>query len=356
MWKMFEDSTDIMEENSVKSQSMELVDSSSAIEGYEDDDGIFHFTKFIFRAACILGEDVTPAMMNSTVEVQFTMNDFVKEMQEELFSKMTSFQQIQNTQNTQQGGVEIMGKQNTEPVNTNSKTNFSQTVMEMFSDICNIVRDYEEIETYWHDRIPRYCLCDIQDNEAIVMDRKNNYNYYGVPFTVEGDKPVLDFAQATRKKIQYADYVEGEPEAPEGAFNFADEIKDFEAVCQQKVADMESSKDAIIAEKDVEFTTKSEEYIELKDKFDEIEPKYKKTAIINQYSTALGTNEDFKKIVSDHKDMSVDDVESKCAVIYSRQILFSKVDDKTKSSAINIPIDEGESNIVNTKYGAISKR
>jgi hypothetical protein len=54
--------------------------------------------------------------------------------------------------------------------------------------------------------------------------------------------------------------------------------------------------------------------------------------------------------------MSVDDVESKCAVIYSRQILFSKVDDKTKSSAINIPIDEGESNIVNTKYGAISKR
>ena len=64
IWNVLEDGADIFHRDLVKSQSMELYEES--IDGYEDEDGIFHFTDFSFRAACVLGDDVTPAMTGST--------------------------------------------------------------------------------------------------------------------------------------------------------------------------------------------------------------------------------------------------------------------------------------------------
>lgn len=369
MWKMFEDSTEIMEENSVKSQSMELLNTPDAIEGYEDDNGDFHFTKFTFRAACILGEDVDPAMMNSTVEVQFTLgdmvNDIVSELNNEMFSKITSYQKIQNTQ---QGGVGTMAKD--EPM----KTDFSQTVMEMFSDIANIVADQETIENYWHDKVSRYSLYDIQGEEAIVMDRKEHWNYYGIPFTMDGDKPVLDFTKAVRKKIEFTDYVEGETVIPEGAFNFADEIEGFEKVCMEKVAEAEAAKDTVITEMTEIISTKETEYSTVKAELDEIMPKYeayekaeqerieqeteaKKTAILDQYSTVLADNDEYKVLVDDHTNISAEDLEGKCAIMYSRQTLFTKSEGATQTSAVTLPNDDGDDDgVVATKYGKIRKR
>ena len=96
IWNMFEDSSEIVNRDLIKNQSMELWDDGVSIEGYEDEDGLFHFTKFSFRAACILGDDYEPAMINSTVEVQFTMSDFVKNIQSELNDKFMAFTKMVN--------------------------------------------------------------------------------------------------------------------------------------------------------------------------------------------------------------------------------------------------------------------
>ena len=72
LWTKFQDSTDIMMEDIEKPHSMELYPDN--IDGYEDDDGNFVFTEFSFDGCCILGDKVEPAMINSTVEVQFAMN------------------------------------------------------------------------------------------------------------------------------------------------------------------------------------------------------------------------------------------------------------------------------------------
>ena len=229
MWNMFEDSSEIMNRDLIKSNSMELHNSLSAVEGYDDEeDGLFHFTKFEWRATCILGDDVSPAMMNSTIEVQYSVNDFCKCFERELFSRIETYKQ---NINTQQGGVGVMPNENQKTNNVNEPvgepaTDFSQTIFGLIDDVSNIVSAQDTVKGYWGDDIPRFCFCDIQDNLVIVMDRADGYNYYSVPYTVEGDKPVLDFEAKKRVKLQYVDYVDGE--APiEGAFNFADEQKKF---------------------------------------------------------------------------------------------------------------------------------
>ena len=51
LWEKFSDATSILKRDGEKSESMEL--EVSSVDGYEDDDGIFHFTKFRFDGACL---------------------------------------------------------------------------------------------------------------------------------------------------------------------------------------------------------------------------------------------------------------------------------------------------------------
>ena len=222
IWNMFEDSSEIINRDLIKNQSMELW--NDGIEGYEDENGIYHFTKFSFRAACILGDDYEPAMINSTVEVQFTMSDFVKNIQSELNDKFIAFTKMVN-EKTNQGGIETM-----------SNTDFSQTLLAQFEDISAMVRQHETFVDRWGYECSRYYAVDIQENEVIVVDRKYGYNYFGFAFTMNGDKAEIDFASGKRKKLCYEDYVEG-TNAPEGSFDFGEHISEIEETAFAKVED-----------------------------------------------------------------------------------------------------------------------
>ena len=209
LWAKLEDSVDIMMRDIEKAQSMELCPDN--IEGYEDiSTGLFHFTKFSFDGCTILGQGIDPAMQDANItinEVQFTMSDFVKNIQSELNDKFTTFTKMVN-EKTNQGGIEAM-----------SKTDFTQTVLQQFEDISTMVREHETIRDRWGDSVPRYYAVDVQENEVIVVDRESGYNYFGFAFTINGDKPEIDFASGKRKKLRYEDYVEGTT-LPEGGFDF----------------------------------------------------------------------------------------------------------------------------------------
>ena len=197
IWNMFEDSSEIVNRDLIKNQSMELWDDGVSIEGYEDENGLFHFTKFSFRAACILGDDYEPAMINSTVEVQFTMSDFVKNIQSELNDKLIAFTKMVN-EKTNQGGIDTM-----------SNTDFTQTLLAQFEDISAMVRQHETFVDRWGYECSRYYAVDIQENEVIVVDANNSYNYFGLSFTMNGDKAEIDFDSAQRNKLRYEDYDDG---------------------------------------------------------------------------------------------------------------------------------------------------
>ena len=370
IWNVLEDGAEIFHRDLVKSQSMELYEKS--IDGYEDDDGIFHFTEFSFRAACVLGDDVTPAMTGSTVEVQFTLSDFVKDIQSELNDKYTTFTKLTEVVNEKtNGGVEIM-----------DNTDFTQTLLSQFEDISAQVRQHETFTDRWGYECARYYAVDIQENEVIVVDAKNNYNYFGLSFTMNGDKAEIDFETAKRKKLRYEDYVEGS--SVEGAFDFGKHIEEIEnnAFAKIEEANMKVSE----AEgKVAEFETKVSEFEAAKNEieekfnhvnaeFEDMKPKYEefvkaeqarieaevdaqKDAEFAKYEVALSDDANFAALKEKKSEMTVKEVESELAIMYARKALatnFSKSDSGVMTAGLidNNNFDDG---YIDTKYGRIRK-
>lgn len=82
IWNKWDDIQEIMNRDIKKQQSMELHEN---YEGVFDEDGLFHFTKFQFFGACILGKDVQPAMRSASIELQeFSYKNFAKEIKSKL--------------------------------------------------------------------------------------------------------------------------------------------------------------------------------------------------------------------------------------------------------------------------------
>lgn len=384
LWCKFQDAVDIILKDIEKPQSMELYPDS--IDGYDDEDGNFVFTKFSFEGSCILGSQVEPAMENSTITVNFTVNDFVKSVQNEIIDKYSAFTKIVNenklVDNTgdiaftnlenmvnenNNGGIENMSK---------TETDFTQTILQQFEDISAIVRQHEMITDRWGDEYPRYYTVDIQENEVIVVDRMNGYNYFGLSFTMNGDKAEIDFESAKRKKICYEDYVEGVV-APEGAFDFGSHISEIEETAFTKLEEV-NDKVKEAEEKATEFEAAKNEieenYNQVVAEFEEMKPKYEefvqaeqaridaeieaqKDAEFAKYETVLVDCAEFEELKAKKSEMTVKEIEGECAIIYARKSLeqnnFSRTNaNNAMVAGIIVESDEKEG-YVNTKYGYI---
>ena len=359
LWEKFEDATSIVQRDGEKAQSMEL--EISSIEGYEDEaDGLFHFTSFRFDGCCILGEGVQPAMTGANVSiknVQFTMNEFVKNLQSELSNKYKMFTETVSNQN-EQGGMEM------------PNTDFSQTLMEQFADISAMVSNYDTVANRWGETCPRYESVDIQDGEVIVVDRKDNYRHYGFPFTVNGDKPVIDFNSGVRKKIQYVNYEEGAVSTPNGAFDFGSYIEQLEKAAYEKI--MEANKN--LAEMETAKETAETNYSSIKNDYDEIKPKYdeyvkaevereqaeietQKNEMFSQFEKSLGEHPDFVSLKENKADFSVDEIEAKCSILFTRLNRSNFAKTTNKEMTVGIPdnsFSPDDTSVVSARYGNIS--
>lgn len=371
IWNVLEDGAEIFHRDLVKSQSMELYEKS--IDGYEDDEGVFHFTEFSFRAACVLGDDVTPAMTGSTVEVQFALSDFVKNIQSELNDKYTTFTKLTEVVNEKtNGGVEIM-----------ENTDFVQTLLSQFEDISAQVRQHETFTDRWGYECSRYYAVDVQENEVIVVDAKNNYNYFGLSFTMNGDKAEIDFESAKRKKLRYEDYEDGS--APEGAFDFGKHITEIEDTAFAKVEEANakvteaegkiSEYETKVSESETAKNEIEEKYNQMSAEFEEMKPKYEdyvkaeqarmeaeleaqKDAEFAKYEEFFKDDVNFAELKEKKADKSIKEIESDLAIMYARKSLanpnFSKANDGAMVAGI---IDNGEkdNSAYYERYGYVHK-
>lgn len=362
IWTKFEDAADIMTNDLEKSHSMEI--SEDNIEGYEDEDGLFHFTKFSFDGCCILGDDIEPAMINSNIKVNFSMEDFINEVHEEIKKQYSLFSKFQlNTDNNLQGGGKTMSK------NKDMNTDFSQTVLSQFDDIANIIKDKETIEDNWGWKYSRFRLVDIQDDKAIVTDAKDNYNFYALNFTVEGDSPVVDFESAVRQKVTYTDYEEGE--TPKDTMTvFADSMNDIKKDCAEKVANAETEYAKVKGEFDdvsakyeqikTDYSTVKHDYELLAEKENErikAETENQKNEMFTKFEALIGEDEEFKKVKDNRDAMTVQDIENSCSVIYTRKSLktaFSKQTAPNMSLDIAPDVDDDiEEDAATERYGSL---
>lgn len=82
LWNKFEKYIKTIEKaNGRKSQSMEIIN----VVGYVDDRDILHIENGEFSALCILGDDVQPAMVGSTLEMFTTNKSFKDEIKEMIY-------------------------------------------------------------------------------------------------------------------------------------------------------------------------------------------------------------------------------------------------------------------------------
>ncbi len=373
LWSKLEDSIDIMMRDVEKAQSMEL--SPDNIEGYEDPKtGLFHFTKFSFDGCTILGQGIDPAMQDANItinEVQFTMSDFVKNIQSELNDKYKAFTELKLVNEKNNGGVEIM-----------DKTDFTQTLLEQFSDISTLVYQHEKFTDRWGDECPRYYAVDIQESEVIVVDAMNNYNYYALSFTMNGDKPEIDFENPKRKKLRYEDYEDSS--SIEGAFDFGKHIEEIENTAFAKIEEANTkvseaeSKVSEYETKVSEFETAKneieEKFNQINAEFEEMKPKYEdyvraeqerinaeldaqKDAEFAKYETVLADDVSFASLKEKKTEMTVKEIESECAILYARKNLananFSKSNETMTAGLIDNEVRDGF--VYTEKYGYVRK-
>jgi hypothetical protein len=90
LWTKFEDAVNILEQYGEVGQSMELHDD---YDGYFNEDGVFVFTRFSFYGACMLGQDVLPAMQKASVE-KVLFSQHIKVFQDEIARKLDEFNQV----------------------------------------------------------------------------------------------------------------------------------------------------------------------------------------------------------------------------------------------------------------------
>ena len=373
LWEKFSDAAEILRRDGEKAESMEL--EVSSFEGYDDeDDGLFHVTSFRFDGACILGDGVQPAMTGASVNVNFSVKDFVESLQSELNDKFTTFSRLINEQNVQ-GGVrnmpeDIKDDKTVEDIETDFSedvadddakpaSDFANTMMQQFEDISHIVASQETVKDYWGDDVPRYYAVDVQDDEVIVVDFGDNYHYYGIPYTMDGDKPVLDFACGTRKKVRYENYEDGVM-APAGAFDFGEHITSIEKSAREKIDEAEANYSHVKEELD-EIKPRYDEYVAAEEKRQADELNAAKDAKIAEYEDSLGENADFVAIKDKRDELSVDEIEKECAVLYVKTMRaaktnFSKSNGSPAVSIIEDGDDDTPDGYVKTKYGDIKRR
>ena len=256
------------------------------------------------------------------------------------------------------------------------------TVLQMFNDISATIAQHEMVEDRWGDKYPRYYAVDIQENEVIVVDRMNNYNYFGFSFAVNGDSVEIDFESGKRKKISYEDYVDGTTSS-EGAFDFGKHISEIEETAfakveeaNMKVSDAEgkiSEYEAKVSEFEMAKNEIEAKFNQISAEFEEMKPKYEdyvraeqarinaeldaqKDAEFAKYETVLTDDANFAALKEKKAEMTVKEIESECAILYARKNLttnFSKSNSGVMKAGL---VDDGEKNgFVATKYGYIRK-
>ena len=384
LWSKLEDSADIMLRDIEKGQSMELEPKS--IEGYEDPEtGLFHFTKFSFDGCTILGDGINPAMQDANITVNFTMSDFVKNIQSELIDKYSAFTKLMNdtTNKTFTKLTEVVNEKTNGGVEIMENTDFTQTLLSQFEDISAQVRQHETFTDRWGYDCPRYYAVDVQESEVIVVDAKNNYNYFGLSFAMNGDKAEIDFESAKRKKLRYEDYVDGS--SIEGAFDFGKHIEEIENNAFAKLEDANAKiseadgkvaeYEAKVSEFEIAKNEIEEKFNQINAEFEEMKPKYEnfvkaeqarieaeldaqKDAELAKYEAILADDANFAAIKEKKSEMTVKEIESECAILYTRKTLaqtnFSKSNDGVMTAGI--VNDAAKDGFIETKYGYIPVR
>lgn len=209
--------------------------------------------------------------------------------------------------------------------------NYSLTASQFVSELCDALDAVRYNDPYWGD-VCKYAFMDYDATlcEVYVIDMED-YKLYGIPFSMNGDKVVIDFGKCKRKKVCYADFDNGEAEFAEKHV-FANLIPELKA--KFKILDDELK--SLRA-----FKAKVDEQIH----------KEEADRVFAMFADLTG-NADFKALQENYGNMTMDQIEEKCFAIRGRNMSANfSLDSQTKP--IRLPIDAQTRNDADEPYNGI---
>lgn len=180
---------------------------------------------------------------------------------------------------------------------------------------------------YW------YTECDMEAGLIYVEDMHNHF-LYAIPYTMDGDNPVLDMQARKRVKRQYVDFDEGNG-GDNDAFVFSC-LDAFGQSCKEKFDELTQEKNELEKFRlDTEKARRAEEV----------------QRVFAAFSDLAG-NERFDALRENPGDMTADELEEKCFAIRGRMALqqYSLADHQ---DSVRLPVEDKNAPASTEPYGGI---
>lgn len=289
-WKLIEEGKGVSMEISVKSGT------------YNKERKIFEITDFSYRGITVLSDSVTPAMEGANIE-KYTLNELDNSV--EVFNQKLKEKEEHIVEKT----IDPIVEDNKEP----DTKEFALSVDNIRLSINNQLKERTvEAEDWWGDKYQKreFYLFDIIPDEkvAICEDNLNYYNYYGIPYEIQGDEAVLNFDNKVSYIQEWRPKQEGEVVLE---FKKEDELKDI-------VLEKFSKKDEEIE------TIKSdlEKLEEFKSKVDLEEFKVKVNEVADKFDIKADISDLKEKAIN--KEITLEQFEEKIGYLFALEIMDKK--------------------------------
>lgn len=321
-WKLIEQGKGVSMEISVKSGV------------YNKQRKIFEIEDFSYRGITVLSDSVEPAMKGANIE-KYTVTDINNSV--EMFNNKLKEKEVGSLDKTVEEIVEtevadlqdeeqqIVEQVEEEPVVEVEDQIVEETPIQEFAlSVDNIrtsinsqLKDRTvEATDWWGDtyQAREFYLCDIlpSENVAVVEDNCNCYNYYGIPYEIQGDNTILKYEEKVPYIQEWRPKNEGDTVV---VFEKEDELKD---IVLEKFANKEAEIEAI--------KNNLSELQEFKSKIDLEELKGQVDEISNKYDLDVDTTELKEKAII--KDITLEQFEKELKVLFAEKVLengkFSK--------------------------------
>lgn len=240
--------------------------------------------------------------------------------------------------------AEPAGTENTAPTENEpaAGAEFTLSANQLRDEIYNALLKVQ-VPSRWDSdcMIPKYWLTDILDSEVIVTD-SGTYQLMGIPYSMNGDNVVLDYANIKRKKVTYEDWDEGD--VMPGLITMFSTLTD-------KLVELSDS-----------FTKAANEVSEIKPKLEAYQKaeedavvaaeKAKRDELFSVMDEKLGADAEYIAL-KENKEISYSDLETKCYALVGRKSAeFSYVPSKNNKGTVRFGVG-GTQNGSDVAYGGL---
>lgn len=240
--------------------------------------------------------------------------------------------------------VEPAGTENTAPTENEpaAGAEFTLSANQLRDEIYNALLKVQ-VPSRWDPdcMIPKYWLTDILDSEVIVTD-SGMYQLMGIPYSMNGDNVVLDYANIKRKKVTYEDWDEGD--VMPGLITMFSTLTD-------KLVELSDSFTKAANEVS-EIKPKLEAYQQAEEKAAAAADKAKRDELFSIMDEKLGADTEYIAL-KENNEISYSDLETKCYALVGRKSAeFSYVPNKNNKKTVRFGVG-GTQNGSDVAYGGL---